>query len=197
MGLKMKKTELTIITKMMTKNNIILYTIVLVIASFLTFFFHEMCHWIAYELLGYDAGFTLNTSNLKSPKIELSKIQRIITSGSGPLFTIFQAIFFYFVLKKRNNIMLYPFLFLPFVMRFGAGIANVFSPNDEGRISLYLGLNMYTLSFVVVSFLFILVYKTSKRKKYDIKTNIFTFIMALLLILLISYADNKFNLRFI
>ena len=188
----MKKT-----TKMITKSNLLIYTGAIILATFLTFFFHEMFHWVAYEIMGYDAGFTLNTSSLKNPKIELSKTQRIITSGSGPLFTILQAIVFYFILRKRNNLMLYPFLFLPFVMRFGAGIANVFEPNDEGRISLYLGLNLYAISIIIVSFLWYLVYKTSKRAKYGIKTNIFTFIMALLLILLISYADQKFNLRFI
>ncbi len=176
---------------MMTKNNIILYTIVLAIASFLTFFFHEMSHWVAYELLGYDAGFSLNGANLKNSKIELSKTQRIITSASGPLFTILQSILVYFLIKKRKNLFLYPFLFLPFAMRLGAGIANVFQPNDEGRISLYLGLNLYTISFVVVSFLFFLVHKTSKREHYKLKTNIYTFVMSLLFILLISYVDNK------
>lgn len=181
----------------MTKNNIILYTIVLTIASFLTFFFHEMSHWIAYELLGYDAGFSLNSANLKNPKIELSKTQRIITSGSGPLFTIIQAILVYFLIKKRRNLFFYPFLFLPFLMRLGAGVANVFQPNDEGRISLYLGLNLYAISFIVVGFLFFLVYKTSKREHYKIKTNIFTFIMSLLFILLISYIDYKFKIKFI
>ncbi len=182
---------------MITKNNLIKYTIAIVVATFITFFFHEMSHWVSYELLGYDAGFTLNTANVKNPEIKLSTNQRIITSGSGPLFTIIQATVFYFILKKKNNLMLYPFLFLPFVMRLGAGIANVFEANDEGRISLYLGLNLYTISVIVVTFLFFLVYKTSKRGKYGLKTNIFTFIMALLLILFISYADNKFNLRFI
>jgi hypothetical protein len=48
-------------------------------------------------------------------------------------------------------------------MRLGAGVANIFEPNDEGRISLYFGLNLYTIAFIVVGFLFFLVYKTSKR----------------------------------
>lgn len=181
----------------MTKNNFIIYTATIIIATFLTFFFHEMCHWVAYEIMGYDAGFTLNTASLKNSEIELSTNQRIITSGSGPLFTIIQAIVFYFILKKKNNIMLYPFLFLPFVMRLGAGIANNFEPNDEGRISLYLGLNLYTISVIVVSFLFVLVYKTSKREQYGIKINIFTFIMTLLLMLIVSYVDSKYKIRFI
>ncbi|MGC6431232.1 MAG: hypothetical protein ACON5F_09340 [Jejuia sp.] len=181
----------------MAKNNFIAYTATIIIATFLTFFFHEMCNWMAYELMGYDAGFTLNTAGVKNSEIELSKVQKIITSGSGPLFTILQAIVFYFLLKRRNNIMLYPFLFLPFVMRLGAGIANVFQPNDEGRISLYLGLNLYTISAIVVSFLFVLVYKTSKREQYGIKTNTFTFIMTLLLMLIVSYVDGKYKIRFI
>jgi hypothetical protein len=40
----------------------------------------------------------------------LSKTQKIITSGSGPLFTILQALFVFFVLKKRRNLFLYPSL---------------------------------------------------------------------------------------
>ncbi|MFT6994871.1 MAG: hypothetical protein ACJA1P_001610, partial [Maribacter sp.] len=36
------------------------YLAVLILATFLTFFFHEMSHWIAYEVLGYNAGFSIN-----------------------------------------------------------------------------------------------------------------------------------------
>lgn len=55
-----------------------------------------MSHWIAYELLGYDAGFTLNGASVKDKAIQLSQTERIITSASGPIFTIIQAIVFYF-----------------------------------------------------------------------------------------------------
>jgi accessory gene regulator protein AgrB len=82
-------------------------------------------------------------------------------------------------------------------MRLGAGVANIFEPNDEGRISLYFGLNLYTIVFIVVGFLFFLVYKTSKRDNYKVKTNIFTFIMSLLFIILISYIDAKFKIKFV
>ena len=135
----------------------------MIIATFLTFFFHEMSHWIAYELLGYDAGFTLNGASVKDASVTLTKTHRIITSASGPVFTILQGIVFYIILKKRNNIMLYPFLFLPFAMRLGAAWANRFQPNDEGRISLDLGLNLYVISTIVVAFLFFLIFKISKK----------------------------------
>lgn len=176
---------------------LITYTGILAAATFLTFFFHEMSHWIAYELLGYDAGFTLNGANIKDSSIKLSKVERIITSAAGPLFTILQSIAFYFILKKRKNIMLYPFLFLPFMMRLGASWANQFKPNDEGRISLDLGLNLYSVSAIVVGFLLFLIFKISKKNKISIGMNILTFIITGLLMFAITYLDSKYKFRFV
>lgn len=173
------------------------YIGVMIVATFVTFFFHEMSHWIAYELLGYNAGFTLNGASLKDSSIKLTKAHRIITSASGPIFTICQAIVFYFILNKHKNIMLYPFLFLPFVMRLGAGWANIFQPNDEGRISLDLGLNLYVISIIVVLFLFFLVFKISKKNKISLIQNIITFIASIILVFSLVYLAFKFTIRFV
>lgn len=177
--------------------NYIKYIATIIIATFLTFFFHEMTHWLTYELLGFDAGFTLNGASVKDATIKLSKNQRIITSASGPIFTIIQAIIFYFILKKGKNIMLYPFLFLPFIMRLGASWANQFEPNDEGRISLDLGLNLYTISAIVVIFLFFLVCKISKKNKISLFLNFITFVIAALLMFGLVYLDFKYKIRFV
>lgn len=170
---------------------------ILIVATFLTFFFHELSHWIAFELLGYNAGFTLNGTSANDTSIKLIKVHRIITSASGPIFTIIQGVVFYFVLKKHKNIMLYPFLFLPFIMRLGAAWANQIQPNDEGRISLDLGFNLYTISTIVVLFLFFLVYKTSKNNKIPIILNIITFIVSIILIISLTYIDAKYKIRFV
>lgn len=169
----------------------------MILATFLTFFFHEMSHWIAYELLGYNAGFTLNGASVKDANVSLPKAHRMITSAAGPLFTIIQALVFYILLKKRYNLMLYPFLFLPFAMRLGATWANKFQPNDEGRISLDLGLNLYTISSIVVIILFILIYKISKKHRISKFVNILTFILSLLLILALAFIDSKYKIRFV
>lgn len=175
----------------------ITYFTIMIIATFFTFFFHEMSHWIAYELLGYDAGFTLNGASVKDNSIKLTKTHRIITSAAGPLFTIFQGILFYFLLVKKKSKLLYPFLFIPFTMRLGATWANQFQPNDEGRISLDLGLDLYTISTVVVCFLLFLVIKTSRRSKLSVVLNLVTFVVSLLLILGVAYLDAKYKLRFV
>lgn len=179
------------------KVNYLSYLAMLIIATFLTFFFHEMFHWIAYELLGYNAGFTINGASVKDSSVKLTKTHRIITSASGPLFTICQAIVLYFILKKHKNILLYPFLFLPFIMRLGAAWANQFEPNDEGRISLDLNLNLYTVSTIVVVFLFFLVFKISRINKIPIILNIITFIVSIILLLAVAYLDFKYKFRFV
>lgn len=173
------------------------YIGILIVATLLTFFFHEMSHWISYELLGYKAGFTLNGAALKDSTIELSKIQQITTSASGPIFTIIQGITFFFILKKYKNVMLYPFLFLPFIMRLGAGWANRFQPNDEGRISLALDLNLYTLSAIVVIFLLFLVFRISKQNKFSFPLNLLTFTISTILMFSLAYLDSKYKFRII
>lgn len=173
------------------------YVVLLIIATFVTFFFHEMSHWIAYELLGYDAGFTLNGASVKDKSISLTQTHRMITSAAGPMFTVIQAVVFYFILKKHKNILFYPFIFLPFIMRLGASWANQFKPNDEGRISLDLGLDLYAISTIVVAFLLYLIYKTSKRNKISIMFNIITFIISGLLLFGLTYLDSKYKIRFV
>ena len=173
------------------------YIVVLTIATFLTFFFHEMSHWLTYEFLGFNASFTLNGASVKDSSIMLSKTQRIVTSASGPIFTIIQATIFYFILNKHRNILLYPFLFIPFIMRLGAMWANQFEPNDEGRISLYLGLNLYTLSTFIVAFLFYLVFKITKKNKIPLSLNFLTLILTIMLMFCIVYLDYKYNFKFV
>ncbi|HAA15763.1 MAG TPA: hypothetical protein DCE41_30265 [Cytophagales bacterium] len=173
------------------------YVGVMIIATFFTFFFHEMSHWIAYEWLGYDAGFTLNGASVKDDAITLSKTHRMITSSAGVLFTIVQGIVFFNILKKRQSILLYPFLFLPFVMRVGATWANRFQPNDEGRISLDLGLPLYAVSSVVVVILFLLVFGTSRRNKISMGINLITFLLSIAMILGLVFLDAKFKVRIV
>ena len=173
------------------------YIAIMILATFLSFFFHEISHWLAYELLGYDAGFTLNGASIKDTNIKLSKAHRIITSGSGPLFTIIQAIVFYFLLKKHKNLLLYPFLFILFIMRLGASWANRFEANDEGRISLDLGLNLYAVSTIVVRFLFFLIYKISKKNNIPISLNIITLLVSILLLFTLVYLDFKYKFTFV
>ncbi|MET1260129.1 hypothetical protein ABV409_12330 [Flagellimonas sp. DF-77] len=181
----------------MSLNEWLKYFAIMALATLVTFFFHEMSHWVAYELLGYQAGFTLNGASAKDPDLELPTIHRMITSAAGPVFTILQAVGFYLLLKQYRRVWLYPFLFLPFIMRLGAGWANRFKPNDEGRISLELGLNVYAISAFVVAFLLYLVVKTSRRNGYSLVFNLLTFLIAGVLLFGLVFLDSKYKLRIV
>lgn len=182
---------------MMSFKKMSIYFAVIIVATFLTFFLHEFCHWLAYQFLGYDAGFSLNAAGLKDKEISLSKTERIITAAAGPVFTLLQAIVFYFILKKHKNILLYPFLFVPFVMRLGALWANQFKPNDEGRISLDLGLNLYTISTVVVIFLLILLIKISRKNSYSFLFNFITYMLIGIAMFGLVFLDAKYKITFV
>jgi len=82
-------------------------------------------------------------------------------------------------------------------MRLGATWANQFQPIDEGRISLDLGLNLYTISSIVVALVFFLVFKITKANKLSIVLNIITFIVSIMLISLLVYLDSKYKFRFV
>ncbi|MEL7145453.1 MAG: hypothetical protein AAFO69_03725 [Bacteroidota bacterium] len=181
----------------MRRNELPRYIGIMVAATFFTFFFHEMSHWIAYEILGYDAGFTLNGASVKDSSITLSQTHRMITSGAGPAFTILQGIVFYLIMSKHGNKMYYPFLFLPFFMRLGAGWANQFKPNDEGRISLALGWNLYTLSAIVVAFLLFLVIRISRKYRYPVAFQVITVVLSIIMLIAVTYLDSKYKIRFV
>ncbi len=181
----------------MNLRQVIAYIAIIFTATLVTFILHEMAHWVAYESLGYSAGFRLNFANAKDPAVQLSDAEKIITSFSGPLFTIIQAFICYLILRNRNQIFLYPFLFVPFVMRLGAAWANQFSPNDEGRVSLILGLNLYAISVIVVLIHFVLIYLIARKNSYSLKINALTFLFSLVGIILIVYLDQIYRFEFV
>ena len=122
---------------------------------------------------------------------------RNLITAAGPLFTILQAIVFYFILRKSSDIRLYPFLFFPFVYRFFAGLANMFEANDEGRLGLSWGIGLYTLSIIVGAFLLFLIFRYSREHKISLKFNLLNFLLCSLSLLLIVFADQYFKFKII
>jgi len=170
------------------------YLISIVIAVFFTWILHEFTHWITYQILGYEALMRLNKVSLinESP----TTAHAMIASASGPIITLFQAVIVYIFLKyKRWSIYLYPLLLTAFYMRFLAGLFNYINPNDEGRISEYLGIGLYSLSIIVSSFLFYLVYDISKKNKLPVKFQIISVITVMAVSSILILLDQTIKLR--
>ena len=172
------------------------YVLLTLVAVFLSFFVHECCHWITGEALGYKMTMTLNSVSLAEGSYSKNWHETLV-SAAGPIFEILQAIIFYRIMKRRNNINLYPFLFTPLYMRVLAGAMNYFNLNDEGRISHSLHIGDYTLSIIVCLVLLIFVVKISRQYKYTAKFQLINFLLVMLFSSILIMSDQFLRVRII
>lgn len=164
-------------------------------AVLFTWIIHEFTHWITSESLGYESVLTLNTVSPISGQ-KYTELHNVYVSASGPLITIVQAVIVFIFLFNRNwNKSIYPFLFTPLYMRLLAGGMNFINHNDEGRISEYFGLGVFTLSILVSAILFFLVYKISKTYKLSWKFNTWTTLIIMVLSSILVLSDQILHIR--
>lgn len=172
------------------------YIILLFSAVLLSCFFHEFAHWITGELLGNKMSMSLNGASLISGEYKNEWNANIVTI-SAPIFTVIQAIIFYFVVNRTKNINYYPLLFFPFFYRFSAGLATMFGANDEGRFGMSLGLGLYTVSILLISFLLFLIIRSSVNNRISLKFNLVTFFLCAISLLVVVFIDQYFKIKII
>lgn len=171
------------------------YIIATASAVIFTWTLHEFTHWVTSESLGYESIMRLNSVSAIDGK-EKTDWHNAYISASGPMITILQAIIIYLILKNKGwKKLIYPLMFTPFYMRLLAGGMNLINPNDEGRISEFFGIGLFTLSILVSGFLFFLVYRISKRYQLKLKFNILTTIIILVVSSILILSDQFLGIR--
>jgi hypothetical protein len=145
------------------------------IAGFITFALHECGHWLAAVLLGHDAYFGLNSAGARGA---VSAVDQTIISAAGPLVTIIQALVALWLVQTRASAAAWVFLFQAAFIRFMATVISLFNPNDEARISEWLGWGMWTLPAIVTVSLFGLLAIGSRRLGLSWKTLALTWVVA-------------------
>lgn len=159
-------------------------------AAILTWGIHEGAHWAMGELLGYDMWMTFNEAGPVSGSYN-SDMHNILIALAGPLVTIVQAIIAWFIIARSKNLIAYVFVFLAFYMRAVAmGISFTSKPNDEATASLLMGLPMWVLPAIIVTFLFMLTYASSKKLKAGWKINVLAYIMASVVATLVIFLNG-------
>jgi len=146
------------------------------LAVLFTFFIHEVTHWLAGELLGNRMGMTLNAAWPLSGNY-LQRWHATAVSAVGPLITMLQAALAFMMFRRMPMRWIYPFLLTPAVMRILALCMNLINPQDEGRISLSLGIGLLTLPILVCAVLVSLVVKASRREKLSGRYNAFSIVL--------------------
>lgn len=169
----------------------LLVTTIVVIASWLL---HEGAHYLAGTALGYPMAMTLNTAYPTGGSYSNSGHEQWI-SAAGPLFTLLSAFLVFWLMRDGRRPLLYPVLFTALYMRLLAGIISFFNPNDEARISIWLGLGRFTLPLLVVSILGWLVYKRASEQGVSRRTNWLTLAVVMVVASALVLSDQFFHVR--
>ncbi len=173
----------------------ITYILVAIFAVIFTWITHEFTHWLTSELLGYETIMRLNGTSVVEGE-NPTDWHKAIISISAPIVTVLQGLIIFLLLKSKGwNKYLYPFLFIAFYMRFLAGLVNFINLNDEGRVSQFLGIGTFTLSIIVSTFLFYMIYKVSKTHKLRWKFQLGTILILMFASSILILSDQLIVIR--
>lgn len=151
-----------------------------------TFFIHELAHWVAGLALGYDMVATPNHVWSTNP---MSARDQGLVSAAGPLVTIVQAIFGFWLVKRRRSPLGFALLYMAFFMRVLAAGMSLFNANDEARVSQLLGVGTWTLPLIVVVGLLVLVVAASRALRLGLRDQFFCYVVASVVVTLIVGVD--------
>lgn len=171
------------------------YSLVILLAVLFTWFIHEFAHWLTGELLGYSSVMRINGTAFLDGT-EPTGRHRIMVSAAGPIATVLQGWIAFRILRSgkwRNYI--YALLFTAFYMRLLAGLMNFIHLNDEGRISAFLGIGVFTLPAVVTGILFFMVYRISKTFRPGWKFQLATLLTVMVWSSILILADQFWGIR--
>ena len=158
-----------------------------VLAFLITNLLHEGGHWLMGAALGLEMKFGLNAVTYLSTT---EPWQRALADAAGPLVTIVQAVIAYVVVQRSASIKAFAFLYAAAFMRLVAGLVSVMHPNDEARLSMYLGLGKWTLPVLVAAGLIVLALHGARRFKLTWKDHLLCYVVASLAVSAIVGIDR-------
>ena len=164
------------------------FQLVLLASIPLQFFFHELAHWLAGTLQGYDMLMTLNSVNFAID--DAPKSAEYIVSAAGPVFTILVGIFAWWQLRNGKHIFWYAALYGAAFMRFMAMVVSLQNPNDEARLSIAAGLGTWTIPAIVVIGLVALTIDAARKRGIGWKPNLVAYVTTSIGIVIVVFGDR-------
>lgn len=174
---------------MITNRRIVILSILFIPITFVSYYFHELGHWIIGELLGNDMGYSLDGVWPKAVYY-IDNLHGLYVGIGGPAFSILQAFIFMIIIEKYRYIYAYPFIFIPLLMRFFSITFGGFNKQDEAGISATLSLGTYTIAIIVLLILFLIVWRASYKLKIGFKhIGLFTLISMVSILIVIGTSE--------
>lgn len=134
-----------------------------------TFVAHEGAHWAMGEWLGYDMFLRANSAGLATG-LYRSQVDTHLVTAAGPVFTLLQGLVAFALVRGFNAGFAFPFLLSALLMRILAAGVSFGNPNDEMRLSLWLGFGEWTVFAAVIGVLFVLTALAARRLRLSLGT---------------------------
>ena len=123
-----------------------------IVATIVTYLIHEAGHWAMGEILGYDMWVNINSAGLARGEYRAEWHGQLV-AAAGPIITLLQGVIAFIIIRKHKAITAFAFLFPALMMRIMAMAVSLKNPNDEAKVSEWLGLGPWTLHIFVVAVL--------------------------------------------
>lgn len=136
--------------------------------AFMTYIFHEFGHWIFGEFSGNDMTLSLNNSAPESGYFS-DDSDALWSAIGGPLFTIIQAFIFFVITWITKSVYAYSIVFFAVFSRFFSIILGGINLQDEARIAALLDTDKYSVALIVLTILFLILWRSNRRMKLDTK----------------------------
>lgn len=131
-----------------------------------TFAVHEAAHWLTALALGHDAFYGLNSAGARGA---ISARDAALIAAAGPALTLLQGLIAFAFSRGRSGLTAFAVLGSAAFMRLMAAGVSVIQPNDEARVSLFLGWPAFTLHILVAGVLVALTIVAGVRLKLSWK----------------------------
>jgi len=152
---------------------------------------HEIVHWLVGTTLGYEMYFTLTTAGVIEGGWR-NDLDYAIVSISGPIFTFLMGAFGAWLAISKRLTFGYDLIFVAFMQRFLAMIMSaIATPNDEARVSIFLGLDWWVLPVIFVIPLLALTIWSSKVLRFGLRVNFFCYLTVSVAFTLIVFFDGQ------
>jgi hypothetical protein len=169
----------------------IIFYLIMFLVVIVTMVMHEIVHWIAGTALGYEMYFQLTKAGLVDG-VWRSEGDYALVSIAGPVFTFALGAFGAWLAIARRVRFGYELIFTAFMQRaLAMGMSAIFIPNDEARVSLYLGLPWWVLPLVFVAPLLALTIWASRALRFGWLVNFLCYVTVSLAFTLVVFADGQ------
>lgn len=160
--------------------------------AFATYIFHEFGHWTFGELLGNGMTLDLNNSTPRDGFF-IHDSDALWSAIGGPVFTILQGLLSLLFTWLTRSIYAYSVAFFAVFSRLFSIVFGGIDLQDEARIASMIDINKYVVAAIILTALFLILWKCCRLMKLTVKAVLYFSILGLYAVLTVIGTNVLFG----